>query len=166
MRRRLWWLACALILASLWDAVQAGPTIKKLKDTIEVKAEGETLHYRETSLYSKEAFNRIIKEDFKSILIGSLEKRYNGYATHPEVEFSKEKSTVTVRCLIKGAMYAPQSYDFHWLLKDLPFDLYQFVQRDRELIYEGTIRGIPTIIRLQFPYKPAHCHEHVWPRWR
>jgi len=46
---------------------------------------------------------------------------------------------------------------------DLPFDLYQFKQSEKELDYEGEINGVTTKIRLAFPYPIAHCHEHVWP---
>ena len=42
-------------------------------------------------------------------------------------------------------------------------DLYQFKQSKEELNYEGEVNGVPTTIRLIFPYTIAHCHEHVWP---
>jgi len=168
MRGRLWWLPWIMVPVLLGATAQAGPAFKKLKDTIEVRAQGDTLHYREASLYSKQDFAQILKEKegFKSTVIASLKRRYGWYVLTPKVMFNEEESTVTVQCLIKGAMYAPKSYDFHWLLKDLPFDLYQFKEQGKGLVYDGTIEGVPTIIRLQFPYEPAHCHEHVWPRWK
>ena len=70
MRGRLWWLLYIMVLVFLGVTAPAGPApkFKKLKDTIEVKAKGDTLHYRETSLYSKRDFAQILKEKecFKS----------------------------------------------------------------------------------------------------
>ncbi len=168
MRERLWCLPWIMVSLLLGATVQAKSTPQRLKDTIEVRAQGDTLHYREVSLYSKQDFAQILKEKegFKSTVIASLKKRYGWYVSAPKVMLNEEESTVTVQCLINGAMYAPKSYDFHWLLKDLPFDLYQFKQQRKVLIYDGIVGGVPTIIKLQFPYEAAHCHEHVWPRWK
>lgn len=168
MIRKLWWLPWIMVVVLLGVTAKAGPAFKfkKLQNTIEVKAKGDTLHYRETSLYSERDFTQILKEkgSFSSTVIASLKKRYGRYILAPKVMFNEEESTVTVQCLIKGAMYAPKSYDFHWLLKDLPFDLYQFKEQGKGLVYYGIIKGVPTVIRLQFPYELAHCHEHVWPK--
>ncbi len=157
-----------MVLLLLVATVQAKSTPQRLKETIEVRAQGDTLHYKEVSLYSKQDLAQILKEKegFKSTVIASLKKRYGWYVSTPKVMLNEEESTVTVQCLIKGAMYAPKSYDFHWLLKDLPFDLYQFKQQRKGLIYDGIVGGVPTIIKLQFPYELAHCHEHAWPRWK
>jgi len=49
------------------------------------------------------------------------------------------------------------------LLADLTSDLYAFKQSEKELTYQGEINSAPTTIKLVFPYKIVHCHEHVWP---
>ena len=72
---------------------------------------------------------------------------------NPKVEFDKENKSTKLICDIKGAMYSTNSYDFHWLLADLPFDLYAFEQSEKELTYQGKINGVPTTIKLIFPYK-------------
>ena len=82
---------------------------------------------------------------------------------NPKVELDEENKSTILICDIKGAMYSADSYTFHWLLADLPFDLYAFEQFEKELIYQGEINGVSTTIELIFPYKIAHCHEHVWP---
>jgi hypothetical protein len=90
-------------------------------------------------------------------------ERYSKYAVNPEVEFNEVRKSTALTCDIKGATYSTNSYDFHWLLGDLPFDLYQFKQSEKELYYKGEVNDIPATIRLIFPYVIAHCHEHVWP---
>ena len=90
--------------------------------------------------------------------------KYGKYAVNPKVEFNKTRKSTALICDVKGAMYSTNSYDFHWLLGDLLFDLYQFKQSEKELYYEGEINGVPITIRLIFPYIIAHCHEHVWPK--
>lgn len=142
---------------------------RPLKNAINIRAEGEILHYPKESLWSEEGFSGILesRKKFESKEIDSLKKnldRYGKYAVNPKVEFNEARKSTTLICDIKGAMYSTNSYDFHWLLGDLPFDLYQFKQSEKELYYEGEVNGIPTTIRLIFPYTIAHCHEHVWPR--
>ena len=68
-------------------------------------------------------------------------------------------------CDIQGVMYSTTSYDFHWLLAALPFDLYKFKQKEKELVYNGYVNSIPTTIRLKFDFPITHCHEHVWPAY-
>ncbi|MEA1913193.1 MAG: hypothetical protein U9N06_05075 [candidate division WOR-3 bacterium] len=140
----------------------------ELMNVIEIKAEGEILHYQKESLWGKSGFSEILKskEEFKSKEINSFEKdleRYKRYIQNSRVEFNETRKSTVLLCDIKGAMYGGDSYEFHWLLGDLPFDLYQFKQFEKELYYKGKINNIPTTIRLVFPYTIAHCHEHVWP---
>ena len=140
----------------------------ELKNVIEARAEGEVLHYRKESFWNEKDFSEISesRKEFESKEIDSFKKnlgRYSKYAVNPKVEFNKARISTILICDIKGAMYSTNSYDFHWLLGDLPFDLYQFKQFEKKLYYEGEISGVPTTIRLIFPYIIAHCHEHVWP---
>lgn len=138
------------------------------KSVIEVRAEGEILHYQNQSFWSEDGFSKILKSEDKFELeeinsfSNSLQK-HGKVMVNPEVEFNKENNLTTLICDIKGAMYSTNSYDFHWLLADLPFDLYAFKQSEKELTYQGKINGVPTTIKLIFPYTIAHCHEHVWP---
>ena len=138
------------------------------KSVIEVRAEGEILHYQNQSFWSEDSFSEILKwkDNFKFEEINSFNdslQKYGKVMVNPEVEFNKENKSTTLICDIKGAMYGTNSYDFHWLLADLPFDLYAFKQSEKELTYEGEINSVPTTIKLIFPYTIAHCHEHVWP---
>lgn len=140
----------------------------ELKDIVEINAEGEILHYREESFWNNEDFSKILKskDEFESEEISSFSKKLaenNKQLLNPKIEFNVTKKTTLLTCDIKGAMYNNNSYDFHWLLRDLPFDLYQFKQSRKELKYEGKINGVPTSIKLTFPYSLSHCHEHVWP---
>ncbi len=91
-------------------------------------------------------------------------EKYNVPILNPNVEFDAVRKVTVLSCNIKGAMYSSDSYEFHWLLADLSFDLYQFKQYETKLSYEGKINGIPTTIKLIFPYTITHCHEHVWPK--
>jgi hypothetical protein len=142
--------------------------VKPLRNVVEIKAEGEILQYRRESLWNEKDFAKVLesKKEFKSNEIMSFKKsleRYNKYAVNPEVEFNEVRKSTALTCDIKGATYSTNSYDFHWLLGDLPFDLYQFKQSEKELYYKGEVNDIPATIRLIFPYVIAHCHEHVWP---
>lgn len=148
--------------------VQKVEEVRPIRNAIEIKAEGEILHYQKVSLWNEKDFSEISesRKKFESTEIDSFKKnlsRYNKYAVSLKFEFNKERKSTTLICYVKGAMYGTNSYDFHWLLGDLPFDLYQFKQSEKELYYEGEINGVSTTIRLIFPYIIAHCHEHVWP---
>ncbi len=141
---------------------------QELRKIIQIKATGAALRYQRESLWAEKDFSEIVKskEKFKSNEINSFKKyleRYNRYALNPEIKFDGARKSTVLLCDIKGARYGSDSYEFHWLLGDLPFDLYQFRQSKKELNYEGRINGVPTTIRLVFPYTIAHCHEHVWP---
>ena len=158
-----------LILSSCTQPRIVPPPIgREAEQIIEIKAEAEILHYQRESLWIGEEFSKILesKKKFESKEIESFEnnlERHNKYIVNVEVEFDEARKSTTLTCDVRGAMYSVNSYDFHWLLGDLPFDLYQFKQSEKELDYEGEINGVTTKIRLAFPYTIAHCHEHVWP---
>ena len=169
------WRYFALIIMSLLVLIGcaqpgAGPTLLggEPKQIIEIKAAGQILNYQCQVFWSEEKYSEILadKAGFKSKEIDSLQKnlqRYNKYIVNPNVEFDEARKSTILMCDVKGATYDTDSYDFHWLLGDLPFDLYQFEQSEKELYYEGEVNSVPTTIRLVFPYAIAHCHEHVWP---
>jgi len=153
------------------EAAQVGNTEwpEPLAQVITVQAEGEILHYQKRSSWEEVDFSEILAStaDFETDARDAFERnleRYNVQALDIAFEFHEKKNSVIVECNIRGAMYGTNSYDFHWLLGDLPFDLYQFKQHDKELAYDGAVNEVPTEIRLIFPYGVAHCHEHVWPR--
>ena len=138
------------------------------KSQVSINTDKEVLHYKRVSFYNENDFSEIVKshEVFSSNIIETFKKdlqRHNIEALNCTHELNTVDNSTIVHCDIKGAMYRINSYDFHWLLGDLPFDLYQFTQNERELTYKGTINDIPTTIRLIFQFPIAHCHEHVWP---
>lgn len=134
---------------------------------VKVKAEGEILHYQNQSFWSESSFSEIlkVKDRFKldQIISLNMSLQKSGVTMfNPKVEFNEENKSTTLICDIKGAMYSKNGYDFHWLLADLPFNLYAFEQSGNELVYEGEIKNVPTTIKLVFPFPISHCHEHVW----
>jgi hypothetical protein len=129
------------------------------KQIITIEARDQILRYQCQSFWTEEKFSQLSENDLKARFKG----KYNVKAENFEVSLDKTKKSTILISDIKGAMYSTDSYDFHWLLGDLPFDLYQFKQSEKELNYEGEVNGVPTTIRLIFPYTIAHCHEHVWP---
>ncbi|MEA3442781.1 MAG: hypothetical protein U9R04_04780 [Chloroflexota bacterium] len=141
---------------------------KPLENAIEIKAEGKILHYQRESFWNSEDFSGILesKKEFEAEESDSFEKALENYdlgVINLEFQVDEARKTSILMGDIKGAVYNTNSYEFHWLLGDLPFDLYQFQQSKKELNYEGEVNGVPTTIRLVFPYTIAHCHEHVWP---
>jgi len=134
-----------------------------------IKADGDILHYQRESFWHDQDFPEILTsrkkyetdetETFKNRL-----ERYQVEVSDITCELNTEMKSCILKSDVKGAMYGENSYDFAWLLGDLPFDLYQFEQHEKELIYEGEIHEVSTEIRLIFPYAISHCHEHVWPR--
>ncbi len=137
------------------------------KDSINIEAEGKILHYQEISSWDENNFSKILnnKNDFISNKINSFKKKlrkYNRNIINPKVEFNESTKTTTFLCDVQGARYSRNSYEFHWLLGDLPFDLYQFKKSKKELNYEGKVNNVITTIRLVFPFAITHCHEHVW----
>ena len=135
------------------------PTGEKSKQVITIEARDQILRYQCQSFWTEEKFSELSENDLEA----RFNEKYNVDAQDFEFSFDKAKKSTTLICEVKGAMYSTNSYDFHWLLKDLPFDLYQFEQSEKELNYEGEVHSVPTTIRLIFPYAIAHCHEHVWP---
>ncbi len=136
--------------------------------TVEIQAEGKLLHYKRDSVYHEGDFSEIHTSlhEFSTETIKNFKndvQRYNKEALNCLYTTDISKHSVTLTCDIQGAMYSTNSYDFHWLLGGLPFDLYQFTQSEKELIYSGKVEGIPTTIQLTFDFPITHCHEHVWP---
>lgn len=139
------------------------------RDVIEIKPKGKILQYKKESFWEERDFSKILKakSKFESEEINSFKRKtekYDVYVLNPKVGFDTSKRVTVLTCDIKGAMYSNDSYSFHWLLAGLPFDLYQFQQYERELIYKGKIKSVPTTIMLVFPYPITHCHEHIWPK--
>lgn len=171
MRRR-YFIPIIVSLLVLIGCAQpsAGPTLLsgEAKQIIEIKAVDQILNYQCQVFWSEEKYSELLadKVGFKSKEIDSLQKsleRHNKHIVNPNVEFDEARKSTILMCDVKGATYNTNSYDFHWLLGDLPFDLYQFKQSEKELYYEGEVNGVPTTIRLVFAYTIDHCHEHVWP---
>jgi hypothetical protein len=140
-----------------------------LANVVTIHAEGEILHYQRESFWKDRNFSEILssKKKFEANETDSFKKnleRNHVHLSNISYEFNKERKSRTLKCDVKGTMYGENSYDFHWLLEDLPFDLYQFEQHEKELSYEGKINGVSTEIRLIFSHSISHCHEHVWPR--
>ena len=162
-------VSMAALSACAQQVIEPSPLSGEARQIIEIKAEGEILHYQKESLWNEKDFSNILEleEEFKTAEIDSFKKsleRPDGYIViNPEVEFNEAGKSTILTCDVKGAMYSANSYEFHWLLADLPFDLYQFKQSEKELNYEGEVNDVLTTIRLIFPYTIAHCHEHVWP---
>ncbi len=139
-----------------------------VKVQIMIRTEKEVLHYERVSFYRETDFSEISKstKKFSSNVIANFKKgvqRYNVEAFNCTCELNTTEHSQILNCDVKGPMYSANSYDFHWLLEELPFDLYQFTQSERELNYNGKINDIHTKIRLIFGFPIAHCHEHVWP---
>jgi len=164
-------LAFILILTFIliWQNPALLPTSNQglMKRVIEVRAEGEVLHYENQSFWNESAFSNILnsEKEFKSEQINSLNislQKYGKVMLNPNVEIDEENKSTTLICDVDGAMYSKDSYEFHWLLADLPFDLYAFEQSENELVYKGEIDNVPTTIKLLFPFPINHCHEHVW----
>ena len=114
--------------------------LKLTKSIIEAKVEGEILHYQNQSFWSEESFSLILKSKnkFKFEEIASFNKSLQRYWENmitPRIEFDEENMSSILICDIKGAIYSTNSYDFHWLLADLPFNLYAFKQSEKELTY-------------------------------
>ena len=162
-------IACLLILFGCAQPEAGAPaTAERAKQVIEVEVVDQTLHYQCQSFWTDEKFSQILesREKFETEQITSFKKsleKYDKSAANTKIKIDEVNKSTTLMCDVKGAMYSPSSYDFHWLLGDLPFDLYQFRQSEKELNYEGEVNSVPTTITLIFPYASSHCHEHVWP---
>ncbi|MCK4353572.1 hypothetical protein KAW65_09225 [candidate division WOR-3 bacterium] len=141
--------------------------IKPIKNTIEIEAKGEVLDYREESFWNEESFSLILraKEKFRFREIGFFKEKlesHNKDILELKMGLNEAFKSTFLSCYIKGAKYGSNSYEFHWLLAELPFDLFQFQRSLNELNYEGKVNGISTTIRLIFRYRLNHSNEYVW----
>jgi len=165
---RKYFILVILSLLILFGCAQPGaeppptapPIVEETKQVIiEIEAVDQIVHYQCQSFWTQDEFLKLSEDD----LIARFKEKYNVDAQNFEVSLDEAKKSTILMCDIKGTTYNSNSYNFHWFLRDLPFDLYQFRQSEKELNYEGEVNGVPTKIRLIFPYTIAHCREHVWP---
>jgi len=148
--------------------------IERIKDEIKTQAAGEIIKYQEESFYPEDDFSVILEneEEFKSQLIGKFKDEIIGVeALNCKADLNQSKKSAFLQCDIKGAMYAANQYNMHFLLggtERFGFDLYGFEPKSppygKKLSFDGGINGIPTKIVFEFSYELSHCHEHVWPR--
>jgi len=146
--------------------------IEKIKDEIKTEIEEEIIEYQEESFYSADDFSVILenKEEFKARLIERLKGMVIGVkVSNFEINLNQSKKSAILKCEIKGAMYATNQYNMHFLLGAYHLDLWDDFKSyqppyGKNLTYEGKIDGVPTKIIFEFPYELSHCHEHVWPK--
>ncbi|MEA1993464.1 MAG: hypothetical protein U9N35_03595 [Euryarchaeota archaeon] len=146
------------------------PEKPALKRFIEIKAEGEILHYQRESFWSNEEFSELleVKEEFEAEKINSFKKTleiYNRSAVNPKIDFNKSKKSTTLFCDIEDAKEGSW-FDFDWFLRPYGLDFLDsnFERKEKELYRKGEIDGVETVISIKFPYPISNCHEHVWPR--
>jgi hypothetical protein len=143
--------------------------VRPLRNAIEIKAEGEVLHYQKESFWNDKQFSRLLelKEEIKVKEIDSFKRtlgRYNRYAVNHKIEFDESKKSIVLICYIKGAKEGSW-FDFDWFLRpyNLDFINNHFQRKEKELYWEGKIERVKTTINIKFPYSISNCHEHVWP---
>ena len=143
--------------------------IRPLRNAIEIKAEGEVLHYQRESFWNDKQFSKFLesKEEFEAKEINSFKKtleRYNRYAVNHKIEFDESKKSIVLICDIEGAKEGSW-FDFDWFLRpyDLDFIDSHFQRKGKELCWEGEAKGVKTTISIKFPYPISNCHEHAWP---
>ena len=148
--------------------VQLEP-MSELRNVIEVRVEGEILHYQKESFWNEEDFCQILglKKKFEFKEIDSFRKhfeRYNRHIVNSKVELDEAIKSTTLTCDVKGAKEG-YWYDFDWFLRPLGLDFIDnhFERREKELYWEGEINGIRTTININSPFRISNCHEHVWP---
>ena len=152
--------------------LEKSPKIKEvgpLRNAIEIKAEGEVLHYRRESFWNDEDFSKLLelKEEFEAKEIDFFRKtieKYNRYTVTLMIKLDEsEKSTVLISD-IKGAKEGSW-FDFDWLLRPHTLDFIDnhFERKEKELYWEGEVQEVKTAISIKFPYPISNCHEHVWP---
>ena len=169
-------LVCLVIIViSLWYPPTAHKEVsetttfeKPSKIIVVIYADKEILHYKNQTYWDENAFKNILasKDQFIKKTVDSFKEYLTAYGLdviNPRVVFNEENKTVTFLCDINGTMYAPNSYNFYWVVQKLPVDLYGFKQLKNKLIYEGVLNGVSIKIILVFPYTLEHCHAHVWP---
>jgi hypothetical protein len=131
---------------------------------IEIKAEGETLHYSEKKKWAPDEFSKIMEEQdkFRSDQIKKFKETYRVNAGNFEVGIDKNEKTTGLKCdiYVKFVTW----YDFHWFLRPLGLDFIDdhFERRGKELSWKGYLNGVETIILLKFPFRINNCHAHVW----
>ena len=143
--------------------------IRPLRNAIEIKAEGEVLHYQKESFWNDKQFSNFLesKEEFEAKEINSFNRtleRYNRYAVNHKIAFDESKKSIVLICDIKGAKEGSW-FDFDWFLRpyDLDFIDSHFQRKGKELCWEGEAKGVKTTISIKFPYPISNCHEHAWP---
>jgi hypothetical protein len=142
------------------------PGENAVERSIEMVADGSVLHYQENLFWSENQFSEIMENQagFRSAQINQFNETYDVDAGDFNVEFDQDERFTVLSCDIYGTEYDTSSYNFHWFLGRLPFDLYAFEEFETKLVYHGKIDNIQTVITLKFPYFLNHCHEHVWPK--
>lgn len=142
--------------------------VEPMRNAIEIKAEGEVLHYQRESFWNDEDFSELLelKEEFEAKEIDSFRKtleKYNRYAVTPKIKLDESKKSTVLFCDIKGAKEGSW-FDFDWFLRPLGLDFLDshFQRKEKELRWEGKIREVKTKINIKFPYPISNCHEHVW----
>lgn len=135
---------------------------------IEIKAEGEILHYQRETFLNEEDFSEILKskEKFQSEKTDAFKKilkRYNRQIVNPNMEFDEARKSIAFICDITGAKEGTW-FDFDWFLRPLSLDFLDnhFERREKELFWEGKVDGKMTRISIKFPFSISNCHEHVW----
>ena len=143
--------------------------IRPLRNAIEIKAEGEVLHYQRESFWNDKQFSNFLesKEEVEAKKINSFKRTleiYNRYAVNHKIEFDESKKSIVLICDIEGAKEGSW-FDFDWFLRpyDLDFIDNRFQRKEKELYWEGKVERVKTTISIKFPYSISNCHEHVWP---
>ncbi|MEA3222572.1 MAG: hypothetical protein U9P49_05350 [Thermodesulfobacteriota bacterium] len=143
--------------------------VEPLRNAIEIKAEGEVLHYQRESLWGDEDFSKLLelKEESEAKEIDFFRKtlkKYNRHAVTPKIKLDESKKSAVFICDIKGAKEGSW-FDFDWFLRPYSLDFIDshFERREKELYWEGEVQGVKTTISIKFPFPISNCHEHVWP---
>jgi len=152
--------------------VEKSPKVEEvgpLRNAIEIKAEGEVLHYQRESSWNDEDFSKLLelKEEFEAKEIDFFRKtlkKYNRYAVSPKIKLDEPKKSTVLICDIEGAKEGSW-FDFDWFLRPYNLDFIDsnFERKEKELYWEGEVQGVKTVISIKFPYSTSNCHEHVWP---
>jgi len=172
-------IICIVVIGvSVWWITKPKPSpLFHLKENaakinIKVEAEGAVLHYREELFWSDAQFSEILRNEneFESNLTEQFNESLSMYGEHEEhavnvnVTFNEAEKSTTLTCDIEGAMINSDYFTFRWLLDPLGLDFIvnKFQESEKELFWEGTIKGVPTSIIISFPFPINHCHAHVW----
>jgi len=149
-------------LQSLIEELEA--SVLPVEKSIEIEADGEILYYKETKLWDKGMFLKLIEDEreFESSQITEFYETYSVEASNFSVECDKEKSLTVLKCDIHASQLS--WCDFHWFLNRLGVDFVDsgFMKSEETLCWEGYVQGVPVTITLRFPFTIEHCHAHVW----